>query len=173
MRRRITISLVMVLGITVLAVLPSLAQAETKELVSGASNSLCIEPTARPEFYPGAEPPEPYNQPEPKPGYNYLPLKTEHLPSGTPFPDTGSACTEPSVNHAVVETAEGHYYMSGKIPDTSPNRNGSVPTPPEATPKAGAKRPAITSTMKPSRCRAPRAPKSKARCGPTTRPALS
>ncbi len=120
MRRRITISLVMVLGITVLAVLPSLAQAETKELVSGASNSLCIEPTARPEFYPGAEPPEPYNQPEPKPGYNYLPLKTEHLPSGTPFPDTGSACTEPSVNHAVVETAEGHYYMSGKIPGYKP-----------------------------------------------------
>lgn len=120
MGRRFTISLISLLAIVALAALPTLAQAETTELVSSASNSLCIEPTARPEFYPGTEPPEPYNLGAPNPGYNYLPLYTEHSPSGTPFPDTGSACTEPSANHAVVETAEGHYYMSGKIPGYKP-----------------------------------------------------
>ena len=52
MSKRLSISLVSLLALAALVVLPSLAQAETKELVSGASNSLCIEPTARPEFIP-------------------------------------------------------------------------------------------------------------------------
>ena len=39
MSRRFTISLVWLLAIAAFAVLPSLAQAETKELVSGGSNS--------------------------------------------------------------------------------------------------------------------------------------
>ncbi len=122
--RRFVGGLVSLLVLAAMATSVAAAQAETQTLVSSSANSLCIKPTA---IFAGLGPsPTPY-YPAAGYGYNYLPLDEEHLPAGTPFPDTGSACGDPSVTHATDLSAADNTY-GGQIQGVGSGKKEITPT---------------------------------------------
>jgi len=95
MNKKLFISLAPLLAIAAFAVMPVVAQAETKTLVSSAINSLCVLKPTDPGFEPtiGGRP-------------NYLPLTTPSN-TGKPFPDTGAACETGFPTTAVAMVGPG------------------------------------------------------------------
>jgi hypothetical protein len=100
MKKKFVISFAPLLAIVVFAVMPAAAQAVTQTLVSGATNSLCINP------HPGFEP-------EIAGKENYAPLFTSSG-TGKPFPEGPSNCTT-----ATTATVVPSPVWSGKITGAS------------------------------------------------------
>jgi hypothetical protein len=105
MNKKLLMGITSLLAILIVAVMPALAQAEIKELVSSAANSLCVSPT------------EAAFAPEVGGHLNFAPLADEHA---GPFPDTGAACAKGPANPTAMglpgKTA-GPY--TGSIPNAS------------------------------------------------------
>jgi hypothetical protein len=116
MNKKLFVSLASLLAIAALAVMPAMAQAETITLVSGESNSLCINPTAaafKPEI-------PTKNLKEHPTGFelNDKPLTTSHKGA---FPDTGKSCSPETPSHAIAMGGPGlpAYPYGSSIPGAS------------------------------------------------------